>query len=81
MRSFRSRLRHLESIGECSECPPLSTWEVVWDDGGDDNDSPTSEDDGPEFCPACGRRLVFTVVWRDISPEDPLHPDRGEGGR
>jgi uncharacterized OB-fold protein len=32
------------------------------------------EDPGPEVCPTCGRRLVFTVEWRDAL-------SRGEGVR
>ena len=56
-----------EASGEpCSECggparPGVPVeYEVFWEDMPELSDT---DDFGPDFCPECGRQLVFTVTW------------------
>ena len=66
--AIRNRVRRLEMAQGGRECPacgwPLVGFpkdvkvEVTWEE-----DDP--EPSGPEYCPECGRQLVFTVTWPD----------------
>jgi hypothetical protein len=72
---MRRRLRRLEeetgSGVPCEQCghvpgEPIGgrvEYEIYWPDMLELSDI---EDPGPELCPACGRRLVFTVEWLDL---------------
>jgi hypothetical protein len=82
--SVERRLRRLEEQSgsgvPCDRCGPASlpgeprgpvTFEIHWPDVPELSDI---EDPGPEVCPMCGQRLVFTVRWWDELL-------RGEGNR
>ena len=61
---LRGRLTRLEAgargpCGECGHVNDVVEYDVVW---ADDTDA---VGEGPEFCPACGRRLVYEVTWMD----------------
>ncbi len=64
--ALQSRVDKLEQRTGARDCPecgggnPNEPYEVelCWSD---DASAPT----GPEYCPACGRQLVFTVTWGD----------------
>ena len=70
--SLRRRIEALEAEAggaePCEECGgghgdgvPVG-YEVLWED----MPGPSDIDDlGPDYCPECGRQLVFTVMWGD----------------
>lgn len=71
MAGIDRRIEALERIYQGEPCPEcgfeagdLLDWEVVWED---DAEAP-EVDEGPEFCPGCGRQLIYTVVWGDLAP-------------
>lgn len=75
--SLDRRLCRLEKLsGGCPECGRGSDVPeeivVVWED----IDGPSEEEEGREFCEACGRPTTIVVTWEDL--EEPEPP--GEAG-
>lgn len=81
MGSLDTRLKLLEDGGKpCPECGlgggGKEKMEVSWPDvDGNDEEEVAEEDEEEEWCPECGRQLVYVVRWLDL---EELDPEEGE---